>query len=77
MPRYSVFTKPKFGTNSVKFRGTYEGKSAAQVLKRMYGMGALKRTDDVVYAIPDVGRFQYNKVKSKMGVSVGTYRKPK
>ena len=57
----------------MKFRGTYEGSSAPAVLKRMRANGALSSRDDVVYAIPNVGRFQYNKVKGK----VGTFRKAK
>lgn len=64
MPRYTIILKPRPGRGGRSVvRGTIEATSAVRALDDMRTMGSLTRNDDVVYAIPNIGRFQYNKGK--------------
>lgn len=75
MPRYAVFTKARPGTglSGQKFRGIKEAPTAKEALRRMRANGELSSRDDVVYCIPNIGRFQYNKKKG----TAADYNRPK
>ena len=75
--QYAIFRKGSLRTFTPVFRGFIKAKSGAGAIKKMFEkdkrMGGTNRIrkNDIYYAIPSIGKFQFNPDKK------GSWKKPR